>query len=85
MSKIKIKQVRSIIDRPKRQKLTIEALGLGRPNWEKVHNDTPQIRGMINKVSHLVVVEEYKEEKAKTRKRTSKKKEEKVEENKTEE
>ena len=85
MSKIKIRQVRSIIDRPKRQKLTIEALGLGRPNWEKVHNDTPQIRGMINKVSHLVVVEEYKEEKAKTRKRTSKKKEEKVEENKTEE
>ena len=85
MSKIKIKQVRSIIDRPKRQKLTIEALGLGRPNWEKVHNDTPQIRGMINKVSHLVVVEEYKEEKAKPRKRTSKKKVEKVEENKTEE
>ena len=43
MSKIKIKQVRSVIDRPKRQKLTIEALGLGSPNWEKVHNDTPQI------------------------------------------
>ncbi len=80
MSKIKIRQVRSIIDRPKRQKLTIEALGLGRPNWEKVHNDTPQIRGMINKVSHLVVVEEYKEEKPKTRKRTSKKKVEKKEE-----
>jgi large subunit ribosomal protein L30 len=85
MSKIKIKQVRSVIDRPKRQKLTIEALGLGRPNWEKVHNDTPQIRGMINKVSHLVVVEEYKEEKIKTRRKTSKKKEEKTEENKTEE
>ena len=85
MSKIKIKQVRSVIDRPKRQKLTIEALGLGRPNWEKVHNDTPQIRGMINKVSHLVVVEEYKEEKIKTRRKTSKKKEEKAEENKTEE
>jgi large subunit ribosomal protein L30 len=85
MSKIKVRQVRSIIDRPKRQKLTIEALGLGRPNWEKVHNDTPQIRGMINKVSHLVVVEEYKKEKTKAGKRTSKKKEEKVEENKTEE
>jgi large subunit ribosomal protein L30 len=85
MSKIKIKQVRSVIDRPKRQKLTIEALGLGRPNWEKVHNDTPQIRGMINKVSHLVVVEEYQEEKIKTRRKTSKKKEEKTEENKTEE
>ena len=85
MSKIKIKQIRSIIDRPQRQKLTIEALGLGRPNWEKVHDDTPQIRGMINKVSHLVVVEEYKEEKIKTRRKTSKKKEEKTEENKTEE
>ena len=63
MSKIKITQTRSIIDRPKDQKRTIEALGLGRPNWEKIHNDTPQIRGMINKVSHLVKVEEFKEKK----------------------
>lgn len=62
MGKIKITQIRSIIDRPKVQKRTIEALGLGRPNWSKVHNDTPQIRGMINKVSHLVKVEEIKEE-----------------------
>ncbi len=61
MVKLKITQIRSIIDRPKRQKLTIEALGLGRPNWERVHNDTPQIRGMINRVSHLVKVEEIKE------------------------
>lgn len=60
MSKIKIIQTRSIIDRPKDQKLTIKALGLGRPNWEKVHNDTPQIRGMVRKVSHLVKVEEIK-------------------------
>jgi large subunit ribosomal protein L30 len=58
MGKIKIIQTRSIIDRPKDQKKTIEALGLGRPNWEKVHNDTPQIRGMVKKVSHLVKVEE---------------------------
>ena len=57
--KLKVKQVRSIIDRPERQKLTIKALGLGRPNWEKVHNDTPQIRGMINKVIHLVEVSEF--------------------------
>ncbi len=56
--KIKITQVKSVIDRPKRQKLTIEALGLGRPNYVKVHNDTPQIRGMINRVSHLVKTEE---------------------------
>ncbi|HKI78449.1 MAG TPA: 50S ribosomal protein L30 [Ignavibacteriaceae bacterium] len=61
MGKIKIIQTRSIIDRPKDQKLTIEALGLGRPNWEKIHNDTPQIRGMIRKVNHLVRVEDIKE------------------------
>lgn len=60
MAKIKVIQTRSIIDRPKDQKRTIEALGLGRPNWERVHNDTPQIRGMIRKVSHLVKVEEIK-------------------------
>ena len=60
MAKIKVKQTGSVIDRPKKQKLTIEALGLGRPNWEKIHNDTPQIRGMINKVKHLVTVEEIK-------------------------
>ncbi|HQF43399.1 MAG TPA: 50S ribosomal protein L30 [Ignavibacteriaceae bacterium] len=61
MGKIKITQTRSVIDRPKDQKATIEALGLGRPNWQKVHNDTPQIRGMIKKVSHLVKVEELKD------------------------
>ncbi|HSW55591.1 MAG TPA: 50S ribosomal protein L30 [Ignavibacteriaceae bacterium] len=61
MAKLKIIQTRSIIDRPEKQKKIIEALGLGRPNWERVHNDTPQIRGMINKVSHLVKVEEVKE------------------------
>ena len=61
MAKIKITQTRSIIDRPKVQKATIEALGLGRPNWEKIHNDTPQIRGMVKKVIHLVKVEELKD------------------------
>jgi large subunit ribosomal protein L30 len=61
MSKLRITQTRSVIDRPKRQKLTIEALGLGRPNWVKILNDTPQIRGMISKVSHLVKVEKIKE------------------------
>ena len=60
MGKIKVVQTKSIIDRPKDQKRTIEALGLGRPNWEIIHNDTPQIRGMINKVAHLVKVEEIK-------------------------
>jgi large subunit ribosomal protein L30 len=61
MNKLRITQTRSIIDRPKKQKLTIEALGLGRPNWVKIHNDTPQIRGMINNVLHLVKVEEIKD------------------------
>ncbi|MBT8379356.1 MAG: 50S ribosomal protein L30 [Ignavibacteria bacterium] len=61
MRKIKITQTRSIIDRPKDQKRTIEALGLGRPNRKKIHNDTPQIRGMIRKVSHLVKVEDVKD------------------------
>ncbi len=59
--KIKITQTKSIIDRPKDQKRTIKALGLGRPNWERVHNDTPQIRGMVKKVTHLVRVEEIKD------------------------
>jgi large subunit ribosomal protein L30 len=58
--KLKIVQIKSVIDRPKDQKLTIEALGLGKPNYSKIHNDTPQVRGMINKVSHLVRVEEIK-------------------------
>jgi large subunit ribosomal protein L30 len=60
MGKIKITQIRSIIDRPENQKLTIKALGLGRPNWEVEHTDTPQIRGMIRKVTHLLKVEEIK-------------------------
>ena len=56
--KLKITQTKSIIDRNKKQKLTIVALGLGRPNYTVVHNDTPQIRGMLNKVSHLISFEE---------------------------
>jgi large subunit ribosomal protein L30 len=55
---LKITQVVSQIDCLKRQKLTIEALGLGRPNYSVVKRDTPQIRGMINAVKHLVKVEE---------------------------
>ena len=47
--KIKITQVGSVIDRPVPQKLTIKALGLNRPNHFVVHNDTPQIRGMVKK------------------------------------
>ena len=48
MAKIKIIQTGSVIDRPKNQKATIVALGLGRPNYEKIHNDTPQIRQLLD-------------------------------------
>ena len=56
--KIKITQVKSIVDHLEAAKLTIKALGLGRPNYFVVKKDTPQIRGMINRVRHLVKVEE---------------------------
>jgi large subunit ribosomal protein L30 len=56
--KLKITQTVSIIHQIEPQKRTIKALGLGRPNYSVVKNDTPQIRGMIRKVIHLVRVEE---------------------------
>ena len=56
--KLKITQMRSIIDEKKKMKLTIKALGLGRPRYSVVQTDSPQIRGMINRVKHLVLVEE---------------------------
>jgi len=56
--KIKVTQVRSVINRPKRQKATMEALGLRKLNQTVEHEATPQILGMIAKVSHLVKVEE---------------------------
>ncbi len=58
MAKLKITQTKSIIKSLNKQKETIKALGLGRPNYFKIHNDNPQIRGMINVVKHLVKVEE---------------------------
>lgn len=60
-NKLKITQVRSGIDRPERQKRTIRALGITKLHQTVVHTDTPQIRGMIEKVSHLVSVEEISE------------------------
>ena len=56
MNKIKIKQVRSRIGRPKDQRRTLDALGLRKINSEVEHNATPQILGMLRKVSHLVIV-----------------------------
>jgi large subunit ribosomal protein L30 len=55
---IKITQVISITDTLLNHKRTIKALGLGRPHYSVIKNDTPQIRGMIQKVVHLVRVEE---------------------------
>lgn len=58
MAKVRISQVRSTIDRPEKQKRTIKALGLGKINKSVEVELTPQIAGMINKVSHLVAVTE---------------------------
>jgi large subunit ribosomal protein L30 len=58
MAKIKVTQIRSTIDRKEPQKRTMKALGLGRIRRTVIHNDTPQIRGMIRAVNHLVTVEE---------------------------
>ncbi len=60
MAKIKITQTKSGIDRSERQKLTLQALGLNNPHASKEVEATPQILGMVNKVSHLVKVEEVK-------------------------
>ncbi|MCG8577278.1 MAG: 50S ribosomal protein L30 [Flavobacteriales bacterium] len=56
MAKIKIKQVRSSINRPKDQKRTIEALGFKKLNQVIEKEATPQVLGMVKKVSHLVEV-----------------------------
>ena len=58
MNKIKIKQVKSRIGRPKDQRRTLDSLGLRRVNAIVEHKATPQILGMVKKVSHLVIVEE---------------------------
>lgn len=56
--KLRITQRRSAIERKEDQKRTIRALGIRRLHHTVVHDDTPQIRGMINVVRHLVEVEE---------------------------
>jgi len=61
MAKLKITQVRSAIDRNFKQKRTIEALGLGKLHRTVIHNDTPQIMGMIVAVRHLVEYEKVEE------------------------
>ena len=58
MKKIKITLIKSPIDRPERQKLTVQALGLNKTNSTKEVEATPQILGMIRKITHLLKVEE---------------------------
>lgn len=57
MAQIKITQIKSCIDYPERQKQTLIALGLKRMNRSVVKEGTPQVLGMVAKVSHLVKVE----------------------------
>jgi len=58
MGQVKVTQIKSAIDRSLRQKNTLIALGLRKRNQTVVHEGTPQIMGMINKVQHLVKVEQ---------------------------
>ena len=58
MAKVKITQVKSTIDRSKRQKDTMIALGLRKMNQSVEHENTPQIMGMIAKINHLIKVEQ---------------------------
>ena len=57
MAKISVTLKNSVIGSTQRQKNTVKALGLGKLNSTVVHEDTPQILGMIAKVNHLVIVE----------------------------
>jgi large subunit ribosomal protein L30 len=61
MSPLKVMQVRSLIGSKQDHKRTVRALGLKRIRDSRVHEDTPQIRGMLHKVRHLVQVEEVEE------------------------
>jgi len=58
MAQVKITQIKSVIDRPKRQKETMYALGLRKMHASVVKDVSPQITGMINKIKHLIKVEE---------------------------
>jgi len=58
VAKLKITLVRSLIGKPENQRVTVRTLGLRKLNSSVVQEDNPQIRGMVNKVSHLLRVEE---------------------------
>ncbi|HEX7063618.1 MAG TPA: 50S ribosomal protein L30 [Bacillales bacterium] len=57
-NKLEVTLTRSVIGRPKDQRATVKTLGLRKIRQQVVHEDTPAIRGMVNKVSHLVAVKE---------------------------
>lgn len=61
MARLRVTQVRSVVDRPRDQKATVRRLGLHRIRDSVIKEDRPEIRGMIAKVSHLVHVEEVEE------------------------
>jgi large subunit ribosomal protein L30 len=61
VSPLKVTQVRSVIGSKQGHKRTVRALGLKRIRDSRVHEDTPQIRGMLRKVRHLVSYEEVDE------------------------
>ncbi len=58
MATLVVKQVRSAIGKTKRQKLTLKALGLTKLNQTVEHQDSPAIKGMLEKVNHLVEIQE---------------------------
>lgn len=58
MTRVRVTQVKSAIGKPQKQKLVIQSLGLGKINKSREFDLSPQIKGMIDKVSHLVTVEE---------------------------
>lgn len=58
MSKVKVTQVRSMINRPERQKRTLKALGLGKINRSIEIESNPTLMGMVHSVSHLLKIED---------------------------
>lgn len=58
MGKIKLTQVKSVIDRSKRQKDTMYALGLRKMNQSVIKETNPQVLGMVEKIKHLISIEE---------------------------
>ena len=62
MAQLKITWTKSYIGKPQNQRRVVHALGLRRLHHTVIHGDTPTIRGMVNKISHLLKVEELAEE-----------------------